>query len=380
MLKSDTASNDRWIHCWQGGKRAFFIPTASKQVQQTCLDYLVTSKRRAFWIKAQLRAFELMRINGFLSNKKFASSLFISLQEIQDRWCGEQHSRLGVILGPPGALQKATVLVVGVDGDAKTLIKFSLTAMANKYIRKEAEWLLALIDIDGIKENIPQLEEQGKLLNGNSYLIQTIGPKETTSHLFTEAHDRFLSTLCRTTTQTLPILSTKYFQEMKHALTELHTKLDRSIYNTLARSLKDYEQRVSGSNGPVAWAHRDFVASNIRAKRNQIYVFDWEYASDDANALQDIFHFFLAYEALHKGRIRPRVFRMTLARAGSFATRTYPDYHWTPKIVNNHMLGYLLDVLIFYASTSGKVNLKNPLVNNYWKIVNERESWIDRDG
>ncbi|MNC84533.1 hypothetical protein D3C83_00890 [compost metagenome] len=152
----------------------------------------------------------------------------------------------------------------------------------------------------------------------------------------------------------------------------------------LESALLDCRRRLVGYSGPFVLSQGDFAWWNIRLceprevrlPRRGVFVFDWEYARAGANPLSDLFHYHLIQRAAAGRRIGVLFCASVLRRAQEFARETYPEWKWHASEISALALAYVLEVLLHYCRTCGKIDHGEHVMRGYWSLIERRSTWM----
>lgn len=105
-----------------------------------------------------------------------------------------------------------------------------------------------------------------------------------TCHRLNDCHFKFIFNLCKDTLRRMEYKNSQIYKDIVFLRNFFHGSEDKTIsfaINELA-------------NGPqlFCYYHGDFTPWNTYVERNELYVFDWEYAETDYIPMLDLFHFF----------------------------------------------------------------------------------------
>lgn len=365
----------RWLGPLVGKRRPLFVREGPSSRQSDCIEYLANGRWRSGLGRWALKASKVMRkrsaapVLGDPSPAALVDLLSARIPEAAT-------SCAGLVIGPRGPLQKATALLLDRQGAASSLVKVALASSADPCIHNEASWLNKLTDRRLLQGCVPRLRDTGVLTNGRAYLAQSVGPIGKMTTQYTSSHTRFLMALGQTNQMPRRIAESDVFQRLQVAVSNLRERIDASASGEIGKALEECQERLSVWDGPTAWAHRDFTAWNIRRTVAHIFVYDWEYACEDANPLQDVLHFHLSKHAVSRKGVTLSALAAALASSSRFASHAHPEYRWTVRVIKAHALLYLLDVLLFYAAADGDINWRDPIVHNYWGLMMRRNRWM----
>ena len=279
-------------------------------------------------------------------------------------------------VGTPGPFQKASALFLGAKGEGVALAKTAMAPSGDAMVKSEARWLGTLAGIDALAAQVPRLLGGGETTEGRRYLVASAASSTCTTLEFTPSHARFLGALGRTCFGTGGFRDSPGARALRRNLERLRGMLPEGRRVALHDAVADCQALLADYDGPLVVSQGDFAPWNIRMDGQEVFVFDWEYASEGANPLSDVLHYLLMPRALGRGRLRGRILEEALRRAQAFARQTYPEWRWRERTVSALALGYLLGVLLHFTVASGRFEAAHPVIANYWLLVKERSSWM----
>ena len=362
----------RWNVLFAGRSRPMLLPAARYPIQRACLHYFI-GERRAQWLaRALLRANHLWPGAGLLPR--------VDLPDAPARpGAGPQLSDAAYVafqVGTPGPFQKASALFLGATGEGVALAKTAMAPSGDALVTSEARWLGTLAGIDALATQVPRLLGEGETTEGRRYLLASAASSTCTTLDFTPSHARFLGALGRTCFGTGGFRDSPGARALRRNLDRLRGMLPESRRVALHDAVADCQALLADYDGPLVVSQGDFAPWNIRLHGQEVFVFDWEYASEGANPLSDVLHYLLMPRALRRGRLRGRILDEALRRAQAFARQTYPEWRWRERTVSALALGYLLGVLLHFTVASGRFEVAHPVIATYWQLVKERSSWM----
>ena len=372
--RSKDFGRGKWHALFSKKQRSVLVPADHPAAQRNGLDFFVTSPLNLLYAKAMLRA------NHWLPGANLLPELTLPLVDgptFLDQFLTSGSSQLAFLIGTPGPYQKASVLVMGDDGGPRAFAKVALKETADTMISAEASWLEKIGECQALAGKAPKLLKQGKASNGRHYLALSVAPSgySTTSN-FTAAHASFLRDLSTFNPIESSFRESPAFCYLEHALSQLRPNLSEAHFVALTNALDDCAQHFANWKGPFVLAHGDFAPWNIRVYNDGIFAFDWEYASDGASALHDIFHFILAPQAVSGRGVTMGSFLEVCNQAHRYAVESHPNYDWSPQVVAAHGLAYLLHTILMYSVSQGHVQESHPVIEAYWRLMEERARWI----
>ncbi|WBA42389.1 hypothetical protein [Hymenobacter canadensis] len=228
---------------------------------------------------------------------------------------GTQHwSPVGfaLFLGTPGPFRKAVCCYP--DGAGQLLFaKLPLTPAADAKVQAEAQALRSLAARPATTYRVPAV------VTARPGLLAQRSVKPAHARRATRlmpAHFRFLQEQLRTTTTHQTLAATPFWHTVVRQLTELGELRETRIPYGLRAKL----QLVMGSIEPeqtvaLAFAHGDFTPWNCWLGRNELAIYDLEFAQDAAPQLYDLFHFGVQEGLLMSRRPAAQIRRQLWAQA-----------------------------------------------------------------
>jgi Phosphotransferase enzyme family len=361
-----------WRALFSHSARPLLVPATHKAAQESSLRFFISKPRNRLYARMLLRTEPLARRLGALPEVRMAEpGPGTLLQRIKTNSATE----VAFHIGTPGPYQKATLLLMSPSGEPLTLAKLALNQEANPMVDAEAYWLEELSHHGEVAAHVPRLLQRGKADNGRDYVLVSIVPGRETGSEITPAHRAFLGALAQTRLSVRPYSASSTARFLDLAMDRLNSKIGFGPRVLLNSAIRDCAQRLRTWYGPCVVAHGDFASWNIRRTAHGISVFDWEYASDEAIALQDIMHFSLAPRAVIEGEIGAGDLRDALQQAEALARSAHPDFAWTREVVALQGLAYLLHTVLFYSLSRDSLPDWHPLVKAYLELIRCRGEW-----
>jgi hypothetical protein len=281
-----------------------------------------------------------------------------------------------VQVGTPGPYQKASVLLLDDNGQALGLAKVAMGPQADRMVKRESIWLTRLQSNPEIAAHIPRLLAQGNTARERSFIATDIGPAHSGNAELGDVQRQFLIRLAHTSIREGSFASSLSRRRLCTALAQLAPYAPMSAIHILRSAIRDCDQALETWSGPLVIAHGDFTPWNTRHGKQGIYVFDWEYAWDEANPAYDALHWMLLPQALGKNGLSIPAIRSVRATITGYLTAAFPDREWSPTIVSGLILQYLLDILLFYSTADDKIDLEHPVHRNYFWMIEGRDQWM----
>jgi Phosphotransferase enzyme family len=201
---------------------------------------------------------------------------------------GERQPVFSLSVGTESPFRKLTVQVMRPDGEILGYIKLPLTETAVQRVRHEAETLNRLWSFPALRSHIPRVLYSGEWGDG-AILFQSGGPRQRGPVPFNHQCEEFLQLLrgIHTTQRSGHHL----WEEVALRWRRTEPKLTSGWRALGEAALAESKRELEGVMIPYSVAHGDFAPWNTRTGEGGLYVFDWEYASWEAPASWDTFHF-----------------------------------------------------------------------------------------
>ena len=362
----------RWQVLFAGRRRPMLMPAARDAIQHACLRYFVGQRRAAWLARALLKANQLWPGAGLLPELEApdAPARAGAVPPLGDA------AYVAFQVGTPGPYQKASALFLSAQGEGVALAKTAMAPSGDAMVRSEARWLGTLAGIDALAAQVPRLLGEGETTAGRRYLVASAAASTCTTLDFTPSHARFLGALGRSCFDTGAFRDSPGARALRGNLDRLRGILPESRRIALHDAVADCQALLADYDGPLVLSQGDFAPWNIRLHGQDVFVFDWEYASEGANPLSDVLHYLLMPRALGLRGLRGRMLAEALRRAQAFARQTYPEWRWRERTVSALALGYLLGVLLHFTVASGRFEPRHPVIAKYWLLMKERSSWM----
>jgi len=362
----------RWQVLFAGRRRPMLLPAARYPIQRTCLRYFVGERRAAWLARALLRANDLWPGAGLLPEVELpdAPARADAVPPPGDA------AYVAFQVGTPGPYQKVAALFLDAQGEAVALAKTAMAPSGDAMVKSEAHWLATLAGVDALAGQVPRLLGESETAQGRRYLVASAASSTCTTLDFTPSHARFLGALGRACFGSGGFRDSQGARALRRNLERLRAILPEGRRVALHDAVADCQALLSDYDGPLVVSQGDFAPWNIRMHGREVFVFDWEYASEGANPLSDVLHYMLMPRALGGSRLRGRILDGALRRAQAFARQTYPEWRWRERTVSALALGYVLGVLLHFSVASGRFEPRHPVISSYWQLMQERASWM----
>jgi len=259
-----------------------------------------------------------------------------------------------------------------------SLVKTATDARTDAALAREAQWLRELEAIPELDGQVPRLLEEGTGAGGRRYLVLSMAPegmRRSETRAFTPDHRRFLAALGKARFRSAEFDASGCCTWLQASLRRMQACAPEAS-ETLESAYYDCESALLYWTGPYVLSQGDFAPWNIRSLGSQLFVFDWGRAHADASPLDDVLHYLMVQRALSAQPPSPAVLRSAMAEAREFAVQAYPEWGWREPVIGALTLVYLLGVILDRSLAAGRLDLGNPLVATYWRLVEDRPAWM----
>ncbi|HYG32609.1 MAG TPA: phosphotransferase [Methylophilaceae bacterium] len=279
-------------------------------------------------------------------------------------------------IGFPGPLQKLTLYCPDYQDGQHKVTKVALEKSANPAVAREAYWLGTLGQLPEIAPFLPRLVSEGTLACGRSYLSMQALPKGKSSHRFDRAHRHFLRLLAAYRPELTPWSLSGAHVRLRERMHQALPLMDIQYQELLQTALEEVEREIGVQRLPTCLLHSDFAPWNVRVTNQHLYVFDWEYAEESGNPIQDFLHFHLIQRVLRRWPMGASGMPTLLSEVAAYARGVYGDDSGVAEACGALALHYLLDTLTFYTTVSGYLAPRHPVVHAYLDLLRKRAEWM----
>lgn len=228
-----------------------------------------------------------------------------------------------------------------------------------------------------LEGQVPRLIDEGLTSpEGRRFLVISMVPPRGETRAFTAGHGQFLASLGKARFRAIDFEVSGTCQWLLHALTELEQFALPTAVTALGDAYHDCETALLYWTGPYVLAQGDFAPWHIRYLGSQLFVTDWGHARAEASPLDDVLHFLMIQRAVCRRALSVPVLQSAMQRAREFAVQAYPEWSWRPKVIGALTLVYLLGTLLHRALANRRIDLADPVVAGYWKLLERRSAWM----
>lgn len=284
LIFSQSSNLDEYISFSNADGKKWIMPLRNIEV------HLCIYQPSSFKGKLVKRMLPYVKENSFVLSKIHATKEKFSLSkalkcEIEKAFESENLS-YGFFLGTPGVHQKVVIQVSKNDEILGYCKVTDSQAVYNNFVAEDK----VLSELCNRKiERVPQSLCVKHIMNDSiGIFIQTTTKtlKSKVVHELDDRHVSFIMGMCKKTSHTILYDDTAIARDLSYL--KDHAGL---VVDLLPEVLEIEEQLRSGVQ-KACFYHGDFTPWNTYTEKNELCVFDWEYAETDYLPMLDIFHFF----------------------------------------------------------------------------------------
>jgi hypothetical protein len=268
--------------------RAYLLPMRSWRAFRRGLELYSAQGRKARLGKTALGAFARLGLKGpWLSRVRLEEgdgSVFQTLREVFRR----NDICFAVSLGTPGPHRKPVVQVLTPEGEVLGYTKVGWNQATKELVKREAE-VLGQLGKEELPFGVPEVLYANER-DGRSLCLQSPPPKHSrpAPRRWTREYTDALCALASLGVQYKPLEQTAFWREIVSRVQEVKSSYWRRI---LEHAIEKVRRDWDGKEIPLHLAHGDFAPWNAFQAEGQLYLYDWEYALEEAPAGYDLVHF-----------------------------------------------------------------------------------------
>ena len=252
--------------------------------------------------------------------------------------------------GTLGYYRKTTAQVMSKDGRVLAYAKIASTPQAQRLLIQEAKVLRRLAELPISMGYVPRLLYSGQF-HGNELLVQSAPSGETRKgkKRLDKRHIEFLAEIFNQTCTQKSFSESEYWIRIERDVESLRERISDEWQQRLQNGLKICESAFARKVIPLGLCHRDFVPWNTYLERGCLYVFDWEYATEQGIPFWDIFHF-ISFPAMLVARCSGKqiIDRWCGRKFKQLLTQYAENIGADVLLVPVYFLLYLVEVSSFY--------------------------------
>jgi hypothetical protein len=258
-----------------------------------------------------------------------------------------------------------------------SLVKTAVDERGDRILAREARWLRELESVSELDGQVPRLLDEGTDPDGRRFLVMSIAPDSSSeTRAFTQDHARFLASLGKARFRATDFELSGTGEWLQGSLRRLAAIVSPEEIAPLQEAFHDCETALLYWTGPYVLVQGDFAPWNIRTLGSQLFVSDWGHARTDASPLEDVLHYLMIQRALPLRPVSAAFLQAAMKRAHEFAVQAYPEWSWRPQVIGALTLVYLLGTVLQHALSRGRLDLADPVVGSYRRLLEKRSAWM----
>ena len=277
---------------------------------------------------------------------------------------------LAVSLGTPGPHRKPVLQVLAEDGEVLGYVKVGWNEATRELVRNEARTLEAL---QGrvLPFDVPRLFYFGEL---EDKVLCVQGPPPHGARpapgQLPGGHVKALCSLVELGARWQALEQTAFWY---HIVDQVEKVTNAYWRHLVLKAVDTVREQWKGREIPLHFVHGDFAPWNAFQVNERLYLYDWEYAQEEAPAGYDLFHFMIQTAWLVDGQPPREIAGYVLEWANDAHLAEYWE-RLSIKSIKSESLQelfelYLLDRLIFQLTTGQKSTEKVQFIYKIWSEV-----------
>ena len=369
-VKENSQSQEaRYLYLSLPDGRGYLLPQNSRRAAVAGLSLYSAQKPRARMGKILLN----LGLRSKLASQMLPK-ITVNLESLQGflrKVFGRKDLALSVSLGTPGPHRKPVVQVMTSKGGILGYVKVGWNKPTQALIQNEVEVLKKLKSYNSLPFLIPQVlftgEWQGKIL-----CIQSPPPARAryASFKIDSQYVKVMKALARMRIRYYSLEDSPFWKQIEERKQKIHsTFLKYLLEQTMKKTANYWKNRKV----PFHLAHGDFTPWNALQVNGILYLYDWEYALDEAPAGYDLFHFLVQVTWLVKKKAPNVITKSILKFCENKVLQTYVKlYTSTWKDLKSLFSLYLLNQVVssYLEENSIKKILLHLLLLTQFQIIN----------
>jgi len=367
--QADSTSAVAWKVLYAHRSQPLLVPMDPRRARQA-VAFFIRNPLLRLWGNALLmldRTIPIIRLLSTVKLEDFPTRVLFGTSNLAET---------ALYCGFPGPLQKLTMYYPGTDGEPGRVAKIALHASADPAIEQEAHWLGMLSESPLTAPYLPRLLDHGKLPCGRRYLAMLAVPQGRRVMRFNHLHRNFLKVLAQQHITVKPWRESAPFLRLKQRVAAIQSLVAPEHRELIQNVFNEIENRIGDQALPACMVHSDFTPWNLGISNGKLFVFDWEYAEENGNPLQDFLHFHLMPRALQRLPMRVALMPLLIADASRHGRDTFGEHSGVLEAGGVLTLHYLLDTVTFYTEASDHLDPKHPVVRDYVRLLESRHEWL----
>ncbi len=327
--------------------RGYLLPPNSRKASVRGLSLYTPQKPKAKLLKSVLKVGLKTSLAQY-----YLPKINLNLQDLEDHLAiifGRRDFSLAVSLGTPGPQRKLVVQVITREGEVLGYVKIGWNEETKKLVKNEAT-ILQQLQEKALPFFVPRVLFAGKwqerFLCVQSPPPQNVYPAPSE---WTSLYEKVLKGMVSLSLKHLRIKESAFWKRLSDRVDQMEDGYWRHI---IERSMERVLSRWGEEKFPFHLAHGDFAPWNAFLVDGNLYLYDWEYAFEEAPVGYDFFHFLVQTLWLVEGQTPGRIVHSVLERVRAPDLEGYWEKlkvskEWIPGLFELYLLGRFS----FYSST-----------------------------
>lgn len=241
------------------------------------------------------------------------------LRDLIQRLLGKNNLEFSLLLTPQRYHGKTTAQVMDEKGRILAYAKIATSPQAKRLLENEAVTLKKLGQLKLQTAHIPRLIYFGQIEQDTVLVQEAEYPLKPGPLSLSNQHISFLGEIFNKTTQRCKFEEGPLLWSLQRDIQASTASNGGERDRLLQIALEKIQQRFAGQEIPLGLAHGDFAPwSTCLNKEEQLVVFDWETACNDAVPAMDFYDFIINREVLLRGKKGNEVLAMLLDEKGRY--------------------------------------------------------------
>lgn len=266
---------------------------------------------------------------------------------------------ISIFTGTPGYYRKVTFQVMDRTGETLAYYKIGETSQSRQLIENEAQALSFLATLNLATVKVPHIlvfkKQEHRSLLGQSacpkpFWLNNFSIKSHQSAFFEEIYSKTSSS------NSSPLQKLDCFKRVKERVDRTFPSLQADWKVRLETGMEKIRNYVPKT---LVFSHGDFTPWNTNIKDEDLYIFDWEFATFNELPLMDLFHFYYQPAVLLKKQKSNEIVDFVLNKINADVKKmpfllNYLGKHPYKLEIRTLFLYYLLRMASLFLPTEGQ--------------------------
>ena len=346
-----TITQDHPTHAWLRlpDGRGYLLPLANKEVFRRGLELYPAQGRKARLGKKMLGSLAGLGLKAPGLTKLNLQEQAGSVTQTLRSFFGEKNIHFAVSLGTPSPHRKPVLQALTSAGEVLGYAKVGWNEPTRALVKHEAQ-ILKRLSREELPFDVP------KVLHAHNHgerMLCVQSPPPNGHRLAPHSqHQVYIDTLCALASMgnvQRPLEASGFWQNIRVRAEKVRHPYWKRV---LQESMEKVRQEWEGEEVPFHMAHGDFAPWNAFLVGGRLYLYDWEYATEESPAGYDLFHFEIQTLRLVEKRSPQEIYSLIVQPVGHSNPKRYWDIIGaTPSVQRLLLKLYLLERLSFHCLT-----------------------------